>query len=76
MNNFSAPNSKQLKAQLQQHQIHLEACNLCPQMFGPPIHGLAVTSRVMLIGQAPGFKEIEVLRSLCMDCREEIIFMV
>lgn len=31
-------------------------------MFGPPIHGLAVESKVMLIGQAPGFKEIEVLR--------------
>ena len=31
-------------------------------MFGPPIHGLPIQSKVMLIGQAPGFKEIEVLR--------------
>lgn len=31
-------------------------------MFGPPVHGLPVVSKVMLIGQAPGFKEIEVLR--------------
>ncbi len=55
------PDNKVLKSQLQKHQKQLEACNLCPQMFGPPIHGLAVTSKVMLIGQAPGFKEIEVL---------------
>ena len=51
-----------LKIQLQQHQKKLEECALCPQMFGPPVHGLAVASKVMLIGQAPGFKEIEVLR--------------
>ncbi len=44
------------------HQKNLEKCNLCPQMYGPPVHGLAVDSKVMLIGQAPGFKEIEVLR--------------
>ncbi|MDX2504218.1 MAG: uracil-DNA glycosylase family protein [Gammaproteobacteria bacterium] len=47
---------------LQQHQQALEQCNLCPQMSGPPVHGLPVLSKVMLIGQAPGFKEIEVLR--------------
>ncbi|MCW8930990.1 MAG: uracil-DNA glycosylase [Gammaproteobacteria bacterium] len=52
----------QLKIQLQRHQKQLEECTLCPQMFGPPIHGLAVESKVILIGQAPGFKEIEVLR--------------
>ena len=51
-----------LKVQLQKHQTELEKCTLCPQMFGPPIHGLAIESKVMLIGQAPGFKEIEVLR--------------
>lgn len=43
------------------HQ-NLEQCQLCPSMFGPPVHGLAVLSPVMLIGQAPGFKEIEVLK--------------
>ena len=53
---------KQCKIQLQQHQQRLEQCTLCPQMFGPAIHGLPVVSKVMLIGQAPGFKEVEVLR--------------
>lgn len=52
----------QLKLQLQQHQHKLQQCTLCPKMFGPAIHGLAIPSKVMLIGQAPGFKEIEVLR--------------
>lgn len=50
------------KIQLHEHQNNLAACTLCPKMFGPPIHGLAVVSTIMLIGQAPGFKEIEVLR--------------
>ena len=31
-------------------------------MIGPAVHGLPVVSTVMLIGQAPGFKEIEVLK--------------
>lgn len=52
----------QLKLQLQQHQHKLQQCTLCPGMFGPPVHGLAIHSKVMLIGQAPGFKEIEVLK--------------
>lgn len=52
----------QLKMQLQQHQQQLQQCKLCSSMSGPPVHGLAVVSKVMLIGQAPGFKEIEVLR--------------
>ena len=45
-----------------QHQKKLEHCTLCPEMNGPAVHGLPVVSAVMLIGQAPGFKEIEVLR--------------
>lgn len=47
---------------LTSHQKNLEQCTLCPDMFGPPVHGLPILSKVMLIGQAPGFKEIEVLR--------------
>lgn len=47
---------------LQQHQKKLQECTLCPRMNGPAVHGLPVVSNVMLIGQAPGFKEIEVLR--------------
>ncbi len=53
---------KQIEIQLQEHQKSLEDCACCPHMYGPPIHGLPVVSNVMLIGQAPGFKEIEVLR--------------
>jgi uracil-DNA glycosylase len=47
---------------LKQHQINLEQCQRCPNMNGPAVHGLAVISPVRLIGQAPGFKEIEVLK--------------
>lgn len=37
-------------------------CIACPGMFGPPVVGLPVRSEVMLVGQAPGSKEIEVAR--------------
>lgn len=50
------------QTQLKQHQENLERCQLCPAMHGPAVHGLPVVSPVMLIGQAPGFKEIEVLK--------------
>lgn len=46
--------------QLQQLHQALQQCRLCPDMQGPPVHGDACLSSVMLIGQAPGFKEIEV----------------
>lgn len=45
---------------LLQHQDALSQCTLCNQMQGPPVFGSACKSPVMLIGQAPGFKEIEV----------------
>lgn len=37
-------------------QVHrdLDACTACSGMIGPVVHGPAVMSRVMLIGQAPG----------------------
>ena len=54
--------NKSITMQLQKHQIQLGQCTLCPDMQGPAIYGLPVNSKVMLIGQAPGFKEIEVLR--------------
>ena len=44
---------------LQQLQQQLVQCRRCPNMAGPPVHGEAVDSAVMLIGQAPGNKEIE-----------------
>lgn len=43
----------------------LIGCKRCPSMFGPPVHGEAVISPVMLIGQAPGTKEIEQCRPFC-----------
>jgi uracil-DNA glycosylase len=35
----------------------LDACNACPNMIRPVVHGAAVDSRVVLIGQAPGPRE-------------------
>ncbi|MGI5861846.1 MAG: uracil-DNA glycosylase [Myxococcales bacterium] len=32
----------------------LEACRRCPAMVGPVVHGDAVLSRILLVGQAPG----------------------
>lgn len=47
---------------LTQHQQKLSKCSHCPKMHGPPVFGQATPAKVMLIGQAPGFKEIEVHR--------------
>jgi uracil-DNA glycosylase len=40
-------------------QVHtdLDACNACPKMIGPVVHGPPVLGRVMLVGQAPGPRE-------------------
>jgi uracil-DNA glycosylase len=35
----------------------LDACRACPKMIGPVVHGSAVASRVLLLGQAPGPRE-------------------
>lgn len=35
----------------------LDGCSLCPDMIGPVVHGPAISSRVLLIGQAPGPRE-------------------
>ncbi len=35
----------------------LDACTACPNMIRPVVHGAAVDSRVVLIGQAPGPRE-------------------
>jgi uracil-DNA glycosylase len=35
----------------------LGVCRACPKMIGPVVHGPAVDSRVMLVGQAPGPRE-------------------
>jgi len=41
------------------HQAALRRCCDCPDMTGPPVTGQAVLSPLMLIGQAPGTREIE-----------------
>ncbi|HLK35438.1 MAG TPA: uracil-DNA glycosylase family protein [Polyangiaceae bacterium] len=35
----------------------LEGCRACPKMIGPVVHGPPVSSRVLLVGQAPGPRE-------------------
>jgi uracil-DNA glycosylase len=35
----------------------LDGCRACPKMIGPVVHGPAVASRVILVGQAPGPRE-------------------
>jgi len=40
----------------------LRHCVACPAMNGPPVHGQPVASPVLLVGQAPGAREIELGR--------------
>ncbi|MDR9436171.1 MAG: uracil-DNA glycosylase family protein [Thiohalophilus sp.] len=47
---------------VEQHQRRLRRCRRCPDMQGPPVTGEPVVSPVMLIGQAPGNREIELHR--------------
>ena len=47
---------------LARHQARLRRCHRCPAMHGPPVTGEPVVSPVLLIGQAPGNREIEVHR--------------
>lgn len=35
----------------------LDRCSACPEMIGPVVHGPAIASEVLLIGQAPGPRE-------------------
>ena len=35
----------------------LDACRACPNVVGPVVHGPAVPSRILLVGQAPGVRE-------------------
>lgn len=42
---------------LQAHVQNLLACRRCPKMKSAPISGGPVTSKVMLVGQAPGIHE-------------------
>ncbi len=43
--------------QLRALHVTLDACTRCPLMIGPVVHGPAVASPVLLVGQAPGPRE-------------------
>ena len=43
---------------VRRHQAELRTCRRCPDMKGPPVTGNPVVSQILLIGQAPGSKEI------------------
>lgn len=47
---------------LRRHQARLSRCRRCPKMIGPPVYGAPVASRVFLVGQAPGSREVEIRR--------------
>ncbi|HYX92873.1 MAG TPA: uracil-DNA glycosylase family protein [Myxococcaceae bacterium] len=44
---------------LQALHCELETCRACPNVVGPVVHGPAVPSRILLVGQAPGVREGE-----------------
>ena len=44
-------------AAVEKHLAALRACERCPRMHRPAVVGRAVTSRILLVGQAPGDKE-------------------
>jgi uracil-DNA glycosylase len=45
-----------------QHLAALAACRLCPNVLGTPVIGAVADARVMLVGQAPGPREMELGR--------------
>jgi len=47
-----------INTKIKNHQSKLKKCTQCPDMFGPPVAGNPILSPIMLIGQAPGDKEI------------------
>lgn len=55
-------NNKSIIAELKKVHADLDRCQLCPGMIRPVIHGPAIASRVMLIGQAPGPHESKFMR--------------
>ena len=42
-----------------EHLAALAACRLCPNVLGAPVIGAVAGARVMLVGQAPGPREME-----------------
>ena len=50
-------NHMPVTAAIEEHFAALRACQRCPKMIGPVVHGRPVASKVLLVGQAPGDKE-------------------
>jgi uracil-DNA glycosylase len=46
-----------IQARFDDHVVRLMQCRRCPRMHSTPVSGGAITSDVMLIGQAPGPRE-------------------
>lgn len=44
---------------LDEHLAQLDACRLCPNVFGQPVVGAVRGAQVLLVGQAPGPHEVE-----------------
>ncbi|HEX3774721.1 MAG TPA: uracil-DNA glycosylase family protein [Polyangiaceae bacterium] len=55
--NALATMSKRALSLIEAHQQNLVACTRCENMFRPPIVCGPLTSKVLLVGQAPGDKE-------------------
>lgn len=65
MSDITERDPERRRAALIRLHLALEACRRCSLMQGPPVHGAAVLSPTMLIGQAPGTREIEQRRPFC-----------
>lgn len=51
------PDDERRRRALRLLHRELDACTACPRMIRPVVHGAAVPSRVILVGQAPGPRE-------------------
>ena len=51
-----------LKQKIQLHQQQLAVCKNCKEMVPPSVVGGPVTSKILLVGQAPGVKEPQLQR--------------
>jgi uracil-DNA glycosylase len=50
------------RAAVEQHLAAVRACERCPRMHRPAVVGRAVTTGILLVGQAPGDKEPKLQR--------------
>jgi uracil-DNA glycosylase len=57
-----SPKGSVSKGALSSLHAELEQCRRCKNMHGPVIHGPAIKTKVMLVGQAPGPHEHKVMK--------------